>query len=383
MPTPTICMEKYLNDLLLDKDFLKLSEITKYIDKALDSGLFLYVARYPGMGDRFFAGAADYVSEGIGGEGFSLAPFFHTDRIISIPHQYSLREASEYSLPLKSGIDGLLNQVNFPFPEESTTEDEYCGEIQNIKESLSATGGKIVASRALVIEKKVDIAATYLNLCWKYPSAFVFLFKLNNSQIWMGASPEVLLIRDGEKGFTMSLAGTRLSDTDGEWDDKNVEEQQIVTKYIADTLGSLGISTAPEETFTLKAGPVEHICTPVVANFETITSSTTPPRNLTPGMILGKLAPTPALCGYPRREAMEVISKSEKFERAFYGGYCGLTFSDSSYALFVNLRSMRVEADKCALYAGGGITLKSQPDAEWEETERKLSTIQKNIIEKR
>lgn len=381
MPTLTTCMEKYLIDLSDYENCHAETDITLYLQKALDSELFLYAARYPGMGNRIVAGCSDHLIEGISGKGFSVASFFHTDRIISIPYQYSLKEGSELThcrIPDSKKSNTFLNH---DFPSESTVEREYFEEIERIQNSLLTTGGKIVASRVLVMEKRVDIAATFMNLCSKYPNAFVFLFKLSENIIWMGASPEVLLIRKGEKGFTMSLAGTRLTGSDGDWDDKNIEEQYIVTRYICETFNSLGLKTEEGKTFTLKAGPVEHICTPITVEFDSTPLSGFKTNDCPTSRLLSQLAPTPALCGLPRPEAIEVISKSERFDRAFYGGYCGVTKSSYDYALFVNLRSMWITSEKCALYAGGGITLKSNPADEWEETNRKLSTIQKNIIE--
>ncbi|MDE6805992.1 MAG: chorismate-binding protein, partial [Muribaculaceae bacterium] len=49
--------------------------------------------------------------------------------------------------------------------------------------------------------------------------------------------------------------------------------------------------------------------------------------------------------------------------------------------IYVNLRSGRVlpEGEGILLYAGGGITRDSIPEAEWMETERKLSTIMTHL----
>jgi isochorismate synthase len=41
----------------------------------------------------------------------------------------------------------------------------------------------------------------------------------------------------------------------------------------------------------------------------------------------------------------------------------------------VNLRCMEIGNEKAILYAGAGITQDSNPQAEWEETERKMQTM--------
>lgn len=48
---------------------------------------------------------------------------------------------------------------------------------------------------------------------------------------------------------------------------------------------------------------------------------------------------------------------------------------NESVRLFVNLRCMELTPDRYILYAGGGITAKSVPEEEWEETNNKAKTL--------
>ena len=43
--------------------------------------------------------------------------------------------------------------------------------------------------------------------------------------------------------------------------------------------------------------------------------------------------------------------------------------------LVVNLRCMNIDSDIITLFAGGGITEKSDSEKEWEETELKINTL--------
>ena len=43
--------------------------------------------------------------------------------------------------------------------------------------------------------------------------------------------------------------------------------------------------------------------------------------------------------------------------------------------LFVNLRCMKIDANSATLFVGGGITIDSEPESEWEETQHKLQTM--------
>ena len=53
---------------------------------------------------------------------------------------------------------------------------------------------------------------------------------------------------------------------------------------------------------------------------------------------------------------------------------------DTEADFFVNLRSMRVEPRRVCIYAGGGITIDSVAADEWDETERKASTLINALI---
>lgn len=82
----------------------------------------------------------------------------------------------------------------------------------------------------------------------------------------------------------------------------------------------------------------------------------------------------------PTTEAMALIEANESFERAYYGGYCGPCEADGDFRLYVNLRSGWFEPYRFCLMAGGGIMPESDADSEWEETERKMDTLNKAII---
>lgn len=251
-------------------------------------------------------------------------------------------------------------------------------------EKTKDVSSKVVASRIKKVETKIIIPALYRNLVKAYPDACVFLFSTSQSGTWIGASPELLcsIHHSGDWQLnTMALAGTRPADTGGEWDDKNICEQAMVTEYILSSLKSLKIEAVKGETFTKKAGEIEHLCTPITAKIDSsrnFVDSSSRTDNLIPFLvpILKKLSPTPALCGYPQKEAMDFIISHESFARDFYGGFIG-TVSPYDSAIYVNLRCGRFlpNGEGILLYAGGGITRDSNSEKEWEETERKLSTL--------
>ena len=87
------------------------------------------------------------------------------------------------------------------------------------------------------------------------------------------------------------------------------------------------------------------------------------------------LHPTPAVCGIPRDKSLDKIQQLEKHNREYYSGYCGSLNFIGNTDLFVNLRCMKILPDFLALFVGGGLTDKSVPEDEWEETKLKANTL--------
>ncbi len=328
---------------------------------AIESRLCFYAYHAPGDMMMTF-GSSEGTVKGIGTPGFAIAPFLPGMEAVTIPYAPVPRGGAEEA---------------FPFPSQSTTPEQHEREIVAIKETLSALGhGKIVAARVEVVNDRLDPAEIFMNLCKVYPKAFSFCFSTPYTGCWIGATPELLLEARGGRLHTMALAGTRLAGTAGEWDEKNREEQQMVTDYIIETFDSFDLRPEAEATFTKNAGAIEHICTPVSAPVPNDGFSSERAAQL-----LLTLSPTPAVAGLPKETALRVISEYETFPRAFYGGFCGPYRSASDFSMFVALRSGRIEAERYALYAGGGITVKSDPATEWEETKLKLETLRTVITE--
>lgn len=257
---------------------------------------------------------------------------------------------------------------------ELTTEvfDSKEGHIARVSSAIelirSKSMRKVVISRREDLELSLDVPSTFNKLTEAYPNAIVYALNLNGA-VWMGATPETLLTSDEHALYTMALAGTRRPDGP-EFTEKEFDEQLAVTESIHDVLlrmGSTKIDARGPDTIT--AGPVQHLITRIEASLPLSGNSSTWAK---------ELHPTPAVCGMPKTEALEIISQLENYHRELYAGYIGW-LSDESSRYYVNLRCMQVGQKRVALYAGGGITAQSDPESEWDETVVKLTTL-KNVI---
>jgi isochorismate synthase len=198
-----------------------------------------------------------------------------------------------------------------------------------------------------------------------YPTAFIYVISSEQFGTWIGASPELLLKVDDEKGFTVSLAGTKNITDTSPWGQKEIDEQRYVTEFIEQKLNQFPVENLHiSEPAEHNAGPVKHLMTQFEFSM----------KKLLPANIIQALHPTPALSGFPQQEALQLISKFEKHERELYGGIIGV-LTHSKSAVFVNLRCCQIQKGHANLYVGGGLTSESDPELEWLETVNKSRTL--------
>ena len=90
------------------------------------------------------------------------------------------------------------------------------------------------------------------------------------------------------------------------------------------------------------------------------------------------LHPTPAVNGVPKEQSKQLIKEIElegsNQDRSIYTGFIGLA-SETYSKLYVNLRCCQLTKNNAHIYVGGGFTLQSDVESEWEETERKSETL--------
>lgn len=250
--------------------------------------------------------------------------------------------------------------------------EDYLKDIETtIAEIKSSKLSKVIVSRLLPFQRKTSsLGKLYAQLFHQTPNAFVYLVNLPKAGLWMGATPEILLKSEGKTLETVSLAGTQMrhNKPDYSWNTKDIEEQAFVSRYLLDVFYQFNIH--PYETQgpeTLESGKVAHLLT--------IFRFAAKKLAYRLGDFIAELHPTPAVCGYPKSRAGKFITKIEKHDRRYYTGYLGPWRLNDSVRLFVNLRCMEITPSHYILYAGGGITARSVPEEEWEETNKKATTL--------
>lgn len=298
-------------------------------------------------------------------ECFVFAPFDYHEKAFCMPLEKSALIEAKISLV---EIDKKVIVVN----EDSQKKEIYCKQVKGVLRAIkSRKASKIVLSRKKEIAlKQFDIANLIKRLLSLYPSAFRYVWYHPKTGLWCGASPEVLLETEGVSFTTMALAGTQRIEKDKvpHWNFKELNEQKIVVDAISNSLQKVTSVVRISKTYDHEAASLVHIRTDITGILKK--------GKATLSTITSVLHPTPAVCGTPQEYAKSFILENELYNREFYTGFLGpICEKESCSKLFVNLRCMKIENNIASLFVGGGITIDSVPESEWEETKHKLQTM--------
>jgi isochorismate synthase len=237
---------------------------------------------------------------------------------------------------------------------------------------------KLVLAREVRVHapSEIDPAPVYDALRAAFPACYCYLVG-TPELAFIGASPELLVRREGARAQTVALAGTTRRSADPSVDDllgeqllqseKQREEQAIVTRRIERTLRPVSVwVAAADEPVLVKVQNVQHLATPIRAQLAEPVSCVE---------LAGRLHPTPAVGGEPRDVAVKLIPALEGLDRGWYAGTVGWTDLSEDGEFCVAIRCALIRGRVAHLYAGNGIVRDSVPADELAETEVKLEAL--------
>lgn len=268
--------------------------------------------------------------------------------------------------------------------------DEHRARIGRALHELAAAPGalrKVVLARGLRLAAgaPLDPTAVLHRLVAADPSGYGYLVDLSAAggghagAALVGASPELLVARDGDRVSCRPFAGSAPRSPDAAVDaengaalaesGKNRHEHQLVVDQLRAALAPLctELDVAPSPRLTGTAA-VWHLNTPITGRLRD-TATTALDLALA-------LHPTAAVGGVPTPAAVDLIAELEG-DRGFYAGAVGWCDAAGDGRWVVSIRCAQLSADRrtALAHAGGGIVAESDPDEELAETVTKFSTI--------
>ncbi|EKJ8216851.1 isochorismate synthase EntC [Citrobacter sedlakii] len=238
---------------------------------------------------------------------------------------------------------------------------------------------KVVLSRLIDItaDAEIDSGALLERLVAQNPVSYNFHVPLEDGGVLLGASPELLLRKEGERFSSLPLAGSARRQPDDVLDreagnrllasEKDRHEHDLVTQamktVLRDRSSELHLPSSPQ---LITTPTLWHLGTPFEGKANAGENALT---------LACLLHPTPALSGFPHQAAIKLIAELEPFDRDLFGGIVGWCDADGNGEWVVTIRCAKLHKNKVRLFAGAGIVPASSPVGEWRETGVKLSTM--------
>ena len=292
------------------------------------------------------------------------------ERLEEITHDAQAKIAGR-KIREQQAFDVTYSDGSRPLEEWQAAVDEAISRIN------SGELDKVVLARDIeaTLSESLDVAALLSRLNHRFPECWTF-----SVDGLIGATPELLIRRQGERVTSRVLAGTvrRSSDEDRDGalaaallgSDKDQEEHSYAVQSVAEALANHCTDMdVPDEPFILRLANVQHLATDVTGEL----------ADATPALALAaSLHPTAAVCGTPTERAKQVIKEIEGLDRGRYSGPVGWFDGHGDGEFGIALRCALIEnAERTSLrlYAGCGIVAGSTSDSEVAESNAKFGAM--------
>jgi menaquinone-specific isochorismate synthase len=260
-------------------------------------------------------------------------------------------------------------------PAQSKSDEEWMRAVDAARTSIrQGELLKVVLARDVVVERPEPLGhrAVARRLAERYPQCWTFV-----AGGMVGASPELLVRREGPTLQSLTLAGSAPRGGDAEADralgaallrsHKDRWEHELAVRFVRETLSRCCSELwVDPEPFLLRLANVQHLATNVHGLL-------TEPLNAVE--LAGRLHPGAAICGTPTRAALEVIDRLEGMDRGHYAAPVGWMDAAGDGEWAISLRCAEVRGTRARLFAGAGIVAESDPASELEETRLKLRPV--------
>ncbi len=251
---------------------------------------------------------------------------------------------------------------------------------------------KIVLARAMDIEldRPLDYDQLLPDLLGRNAHGFTFAVPVwadgadsAPTGMMVGASPELLVRREGDRIYVNPLAGSIGRSSDPEIDQSRKEGLSCSEKdlrehgYVVSDIERILRPYCAE--LDVPAGP-SVIGTDTLWHLSTYITGRLRDPEVTALELSCALHPTPAICGHPTAQAFGHIQALEPFDREFFAGLVGWQRANGDGEWALSLRcAMHTKANHLRLYAGAGTVAGSDPQSEITETGTKMETFMRAI----
>jgi para-aminobenzoate synthetase component 1 len=262
---------------------------------------------------------------------------------------------------------------------------EYCEAIKAVKEHLQQGDCyELNFCQSFFAEQaQINPFLLYQNLIKVSPSPFSTFYRIND-KFCISASPERFLKKKGDVLISQPIKGTSkrdLKDTKKDSlaiqylkeSEKEISENVMIVDLVRNDLSKVSArgSVSVEELMGIYSFPQVH------QMISTITGKLDESFHWTDA--IDACFPMGSMTGAPKKKVMELIATYEKTPRGLFSGSIGYIDPCGDFDFNVIIRSYFYDAQSGYLLvkAGGGITIKSDPEQEYEESLLKVEVLKK------
>ncbi|MBW8482762.1 isochorismate synthase [Actinomadura parmotrematis] len=238
--------------------------------------------------------------------------------------------------------------------------------------------GKVVLARDITATADAPIDARVLlhRLAARYPDCYTFAV-----DGLVGATPELLVRRRGDRVDSLVLAGTTARGT-GPADDaaraaalttspKDLHEHSYAADMVRDALAPLCADLhVPDRPELLTLANVMHLASALHGRLDSDRSVLD---------VVAALHPTPAVGGAPTPTALDLIAELEGMDRGRYAGPTGWIDARGDGEWGIALRCADIDGPRARLFAGCGIVADSVPADELAEAHNKFRPMREAL----
>ena len=210
------------------------------------------------------------------------------------------------------------------------------------------------------------------------PSPYMFYFDFGDCQL-VGASPEILVRREGDRVTLRPIAGTRKRGATPEKDlamereltsdPKERAEHLMLIDLGRNDVGRIAKTGTVKVTERMVVERYSHVMH-MVSNVEGDVDPA-----LTPMQLLKATFPAGTVTGTPKVRSMEIIDELEPERRGVYAGAAGYLGFNGNLDLAIAIRTGVVKDGWLHVQAAAGIVADSIPENEWRETQNKARAL--------
>lgn len=284
--------------------------------------------------------------------------------------------------PLPARVSRPPSASPRPFTANFTRED-FILAVERAKEYVRAGDVfQVVLSQRFSTQLQADPFDVYRALRTINPSPYMFFLRFGETLV-VGASPEVLVRKEGDRVELRPIAGTRPRgaslEADLRFEQELLEDPKERAEHIMlvdlgrNDLGrvcSAGTVEVSELMVIERYSHVMHIVSNVRGQL--------PPEQDAFGVFRATF-PAGTLSGAPKIRAMEIIDELEPCRREIYGGAVGYFSFNGNMDMAIAIRTLVIQGEEIFLQAGAGIVADSDPQAEFEETLNKAQGVMKAV----